>query len=102
MIWWIYGETGSGKTTLAEKMKDDDTVLLDADVLRKGICNDLGYTEDDRRKNNIRIAHLAKIVSDTGMNVIVSTICPYEDLRQQVYWICKCRFIKVDGKHEAL
>jgi len=98
MIWWIYGESGSGKTTLAKKLQG---IHLDADEIRPAISEDLGYSPADRRKNNLRIARLAKLLSDQGHDVIVSTICPYEDLRDQVYYICKCRFIKVEGKHEA-
>lgn len=98
MIWWLYGESGSGKTTLAKQLPG---IHLDADTLRPAICEDLGYSEEDRRKNNLRIARLAKVLSEQGYDVVVSTICPYEDLRQQVYWITKCRFVRVDGKFTA-
>jgi len=102
MIWWLYGESGSGKTTLAKELcHDNRTVLLDADSIRPAICEDLGYTEEDRKKNNKRIARLAKLLADQGLNVVVSTICPYEDLRKEVYFICKCRFIRVEGKYES-
>jgi adenylylsulfate kinase len=100
MIWWLYGESGSGKTTLAEKICEG-AILLDADTVRPAICEDLGFSEDDRRKNNKRIARLAKVLDDQGFDVVVSTICPYEDLRKEVYWITKCRFVKVEGKHDA-
>lgn len=99
MIWWFYGESGSGKTELAKRIKD--AIYLDADTIRPAICEDLGYSEEDRRKNNKRIARLAKVLSDQGQDVIVSTICPYEDLRKEVYYICKCRFVKVEGKFDA-
>jgi adenylylsulfate kinase len=98
MIWWFYGESGSGKTTLANQIKG---IYLDADTMRPAICEDLGFSEEDRRKNNKRIARLAKVLNDQGYDVVVSTICPYEDLRKDVYFICKCRFVKVEGKYES-
>ncbi|MCK9370977.1 adenylyl-sulfate kinase [Candidatus Dojkabacteria bacterium] len=97
MIYWIYGQSGAGKTTLANKLEG---IHLDADEIRPAICEDLGYTEEDRKKNNSRIARLAKLLDNQGYDVVVSTICPYEDLRDEVYYICKCRFIKVEGKYE--
>ena len=100
MIWWLYGESGAGKTVLAKRLSDS-AILLDADAIRPAICEDLGYTEGDRCKNNKRIARLAKLLDDQGFDVVVSTICPYEDLREEVYFICKCRFVKVEGKFNA-
>ena len=99
MIYWIYGESGSGKTTLANELQG---IHLDADVIRPAICEELGYSEKDRKTNNKRIARLAKVLEEQGYDVIVSTICPYKELRTEVYYICRCRFIKVEGgfKHE--
>ena len=96
MIWWIYGASGSGKSTLAKKLCED-AIWLDADVIRPAISEDLGYTEEDRIKNNKRIARLAKVLDDQGYDVVVSTICPYEELRKEVFYICKCRFVKMEG-----
>jgi adenylylsulfate kinase-like enzyme len=93
MIWWIYGQSGAGKTTLAKHIGG---VHLDGDEMRK--CWHLGFSEEDRRENNLRIAKIAKMLSDQGHTVVVSTICPYEDLRKEVYFICKCRFIKIEGE----
>lgn len=97
MIWWIYGESGSGKTTLANSING---IHLDGDDMRKTISSDLGFSEEERKENNIRIAKLAKLLENQGYDVVVSTICPYEKLREEVYWITKCRFIKVEGKFE--
>ena len=96
MIWWIFGKSGAGKTTLAKRISER-AILLDADEIRPLICEDLGYTKKDRIKNNLRIARLAKFLNDKGFDVVVSTICPFKDLRKKVYWITKCRFIKVEG-----
>jgi adenylylsulfate kinase len=106
MIWWIYGSSGSGKTTLAQKILDNNpskTIHLDGDELRATISRDLGFSEEDRKKHNKRVAYLAKLLDSKGFDVVVSTICPYKELREEIYWICKCRFIKVEGgfSHET-
>lgn len=101
MIWWLYGESSSGKTTLAKKLIDKGVIHLDGDEMRDSISKGLGYSEEDRKENNYRIARLAKLLDSKGFDVVVSTICPYEKLREEVYFICKCRFVKVEGKYEC-
>lgn len=104
MITWIYGNSGAGKSTLAERLrigdleqyKFDACVILDGDALRT-IWSDLGLSEADRREQNLRAARLAKLLDDQGVNVIVATICPYRDLREQVRAITDCRFIYLEG-----
>ncbi len=96
MITWIHGNSGAGKTTLAKKIiAHDGGVLLDGDAMRT--CWTLGFSKEDRIENNLRIAKLAKVLDGQGLNVIVSTICPYRDLRAKVKEITNCRFISLDG-----
>ena len=102
-ITWITGNSGAGKTTLALKLQSQgnspdefSTILLDGDSMRK-IWPELGLSKEDRWLNNIRIARLAKILEDQGFDVIVSTICPYKDLRSEVQKITNCRFIYLEG-----
>ena len=97
MIYWIVGESGSGKSTLARRMLTENTVHLDGDEMRATICKDLGFNDEDRLENNLRIARLARLMADKGFDVVVSTICPTKEMRQQVYWITKCRFVKMEG-----
>lgn len=94
MIWWVYGDSGAGKSTLAKKIGG---IHLDGDEMRDTICKDLDMSPEGRRESNVRIARLAKLLSDKGHDVVVSTICPYEELRKEVFWITKCRFIKIEG-----
>ena len=102
MIWWLYGSSGAGKTELAKKMINDKTVHLDGDELRETISKDLGFSDDERVAHNLRVAELAKLLDRKGFDVVVSTICPFKDLREKIFWICKCRFVEVHGgfKHE--
>ena len=102
MIYWIYGESGSGKTTLAKKLASNpQTIILDGDDMRGSISADLGFSQDDRRQNNLRIARLATVLERQGFDIVISTICPTEELRKEVYWITKCRFIKVEGEFKS-
>lgn len=107
MIDWICGNSGAGKTTLAKKMLKERSyinkpVWLDGDDLRERLGTGFALTEEDRIEHNLRTARLAKLLEDQGFDVIVSVICPYESLRQQVKEICGCRFIyyEFDGDDE--
>lgn len=96
MITWIYGEQSSGKTTLANQLKG---IHLDADLIRPAICEDLGWSDKDRIKNNLRIARLAKLLSEQGYDVVVSTILPdIGDLRERVKEITQCKFIETKNE----
>ena len=97
MITWIYGESGAGKTTLAKNLLSNKTIHLDGDDMRESISKGLGFSNEDRLENNLRIARLAKVLDRQGFDVVVSTICPTPEMRQQVFWITKCRFVKIEG-----
>ena len=95
MITWITGNTGAGKTTLAQKMRKNE-VVLDGDMLRK-VWTDLDLSEQGRCEQNLRAARLAKMLEEQGFDIIVATICPYKDLRDQVQKITGCTFIYLAG-----
>lgn len=95
MIIWIRGKRKSGKTALAKelclKMK---AINLDGDEMRQSISTDLGFSDEDRFKNNIRVALLAKVLERQGIDVVVSTICPdIGTLREDVFNITGCKYI---------
>lgn len=86
---WMTGLSGAGKTTIAEEAKKiykalyhKNLAVLDGDEMRKALCSDLGFTVVDREENIRRIAHVAKILSDNGVPVIVSTISPTNKIRE--------------------
>lgn len=98
MILWFTGPSGSGKTTAAKDLiaQMNNVIHLDGDDMRATISEDLGYSDEDRYKNNIRIAKLAALLGKQGFNVVVSTICPdINDLRTEVWRITRCRFINL-------
>jgi adenylylsulfate kinase len=84
---WLYGMSGSGKSTIAnaaEKVLHQDgrmTTILDGDNLRTGLNEHLGFSDDDRRENIRRVAHVAKILAQQGILTLVSVITPRQELR---------------------
>jgi bifunctional enzyme CysN/CysC len=57
-------------------------VLLDGDVLRLGLNNNLGFSELDRAENVRRTAEVAKLFLNQGYWVIVALITPMESMRK--------------------
>ena len=96
MVIWMTGNTGAGKTTLAQSMVRKNTLVLDGDEIRT-LWPSLGMSETDRRENCLRIAKLAKLLESQGLTVIVAVICPYADLRREVDTICNPVWIYVPG-----
>jgi len=100
-IIWLSGNSGAGKTTLAEGMKvffneeegsssdaDRRVVVLDGDEMRETVSRDEGFSPEDRRKHNLRVARLAKLLSEHGFFVIVAVIAPFEEVRKELDVIC--------------
>ena len=84
---WLTGLSGSGKSTIAlELEKKLFTIgyfsqVLDGDNIRSGICNNLGFSEDDRKENIRRIAEISKLYLNSGIISIVSFISPTVESR---------------------
>jgi adenylylsulfate kinase len=80
---WLTGLSGSGKSTIAQKLQSSlECIVLDGDNLRRGLCSDLGFTDADRKENIRRVGEVAKLIYDAGITVIVSLISPFEADRQ--------------------
>ena len=85
---WLTGLSGAGKSTLANLLEQQlhaggqHTYLLDGDNVRHGLCADLGFTHADRTENVRRVAHVARLMVDAGLVVVVSLISPFEQERQ--------------------
>ena len=85
---WFTGLSGSGKSTvavLAEKMlieKGCPAYILDGDNLRHGLNADLGFAMADRAENLRRLAHVATLMADAGLTVLVPAISPLDEHRE--------------------
>lgn len=89
-VFWFFGLSGAGKTTLATRLaarlrrQDQPVLLLDGDVLRAGLCRDLGFSDEARTENIRRAAELAKLAMVQGQVVLAAFITPRESLRSLV------------------
>lgn len=83
MIIQIIGLPGSGKTTLAEKLKSRVRAIhLNADAVRATINSDLGFSISDRVENARRLGEMARLINSQGVDVIVDFVCPTEQTRE--------------------
>ncbi|WP_242848323.1 adenylyl-sulfate kinase [Sulfobacillus thermosulfidooxidans] len=87
---WFTGLSGGGKSTLANGLSQRlqacelAHTVLDGDVLRTGLCADLGFSVADRHENIRRAGHVAKILVEAGLIVLAAFITPLERDRRMV------------------
>jgi len=80
---WLFGLPCSGKTTISKELIDrvkKPVELLDGDEIRENLSN-LGFNRQDRINNIKRIRWVCNLLNRNGINVIVSVITPYEEMR---------------------
>lgn len=104
-IIWFTGLSGAGKTTTASLLERKltsigcGTYLLDGDVIRKGLCKDLGFSDQDRIENIRRVGEVAKLMIDAGLIVLASFISPFQRDRDLVRsMVAKGEFIECHVK----
>ena len=82
---WFTGLSGAGKTTISSLVEAFITkeitlskriIRLDGDMLRAGLCQDLGFSVQDRAENIRRAAELSSFLSSLNHIVIVALISP--------------------------
>jgi bifunctional enzyme CysN/CysC len=84
---WFTGLSGSGKSSVAvlveQKLLEQGSpaYILDGDNLRHGLNADLGFSMADRAENLRRLAHIATLMADAGLTVLVPVISPLEEHR---------------------
>ena len=82
MIIQIIGLPGSGKTTLANALKERiNAIHLNADEVRADINSDLGFSEAEREEQSRRLGAMARLLSKQGHDVIVDFVCPTKETR---------------------
>ncbi len=84
---WFTGLPCSGKSTIADavakKLRWEGLRVerLDADIIRKHLWRELGYSKEDRDENIRRVTYLAQLLTRNGVAVLTSFISPYRELR---------------------
>jgi len=87
---WFTGLSGSGKSTIAVSVEHalhqmgKHAYRLDGDNVRHGLCNNLGFSAEDRDENIRRIGEVAKLFADAGLITLCSFVSPYRDARDKV------------------
>ncbi len=90
LVVWFTGYSGSGKSTIARDLEKKlfhagyQTILLDGDNVRHGLCGDLGFSHKDRHENIRRIGEVARLFFETGHIVLCAFVSPFETDRASV------------------
>lgn len=90
LVIWFTGLSASGKSTIAGALEQIlaqqgyHTYLLDGDNVRHGLCNDLGFSDEDRKENIRRVGEVAKLAADAGLITLAAFISPFKADRQIV------------------
>ncbi|MEN5197004.1 adenylyl-sulfate kinase [Sphingobacterium faecium] len=90
LVIWLTGFSGAGKTTIALALREKilqyqiPVELLDGDLLRDTISSDLAFSRKDRETQGMRVGFIAGLLVKHGVFVIVSTISPYRNVRDQM------------------
>ena len=85
MIYWFTGQPHSGKTTLADSLKENHlphAFRIDGDEMRELFANK-DYSEKGRRANIDAAQKIAHYLHNQGKDVIVSLVSPYKDQREE-------------------
>jgi adenylylsulfate kinase len=86
-VLWMTGLSGSGKTTIGLELEKELyrrgflVMLLDGDLVRTGINNNLRFSVEDRKENIRRIAEVSKLFVNCGIVTINCFISPTDEIR---------------------
>lgn len=87
---WMTGLSGAGKSTIAERLREELTRLgrppevLDGDEVRTHLSKGLGFSKEDRDTNIRRIGYVARLVARSGGVAITAAISPYREVRDEI------------------
>jgi adenylyl-sulfate kinase len=89
-VLWFTGFSASGKSSIANELEAAlfarglNTFVLDGDRMRHGLCNDLGFSPQDRQENIRRVGEVAAMFAQAGLICIAAFISPYRADRNLV------------------
>lgn len=98
-VLWFTGLSGSGKSTIAEKLvagleaDGQEVEYLDGDRVRE-IFPQTGFTREERDLHIKRIGFIASLLEKHGVLVVASFVSPYREAREEVRRRCR-RFIEI-------
>jgi bifunctional enzyme CysN/CysC len=89
-VLWFTGLSGAGKSTIARAVERElfqlgcQTMLLDGDQVRHGLCGDLGFSARDREENIRRVGEVARLFFEAGNIVLCTFVSPFRADRERV------------------
>jgi adenylylsulfate kinase len=105
LVVWLTGLSGSGKSTITQFVDEGlsksgfQTVVLDGDNLRHGLCKDLSFSIEDRNENVRRVGEVAKLFLEQGFVVLVALVSPIRETRDKVmHSFAEADFVEVHCK----
>jgi glutamine kinase len=87
-VYWITGLSGAGKTTAGTELwrrlraAGRSVILLDGDITREVIAEDLGHSAGHRRRSAMRNARLCRLLSNQGTDVVCTTISLFHEVQR--------------------
>jgi adenylylsulfate kinase len=98
-VLWFTGLSGSGKSTIATRVRDElvqrgiRVEYIDGDALRSVFPN-TGFTREERDGHLRRTGYMASRLEAHGITVIASLVSPYRDSREFIRRLCG-QFIEI-------
>jgi|TARA_B100000085_G_scaffold90808_1_gene82070 adenylylsulfate kinase-like enzyme len=85
MIYVLYGQPASGKTTIGKKMAEflKTPFVIDGDEFREMFSNN-NYGKDGRERNIRNANAVATYLNKKGKNVVMCLVNPYKYLRKEL------------------
>jgi adenylylsulfate kinase-like enzyme/phosphohistidine swiveling domain-containing protein/transcriptional regulator with XRE-family HTH domain len=87
-VYWITGLSGAGKTTVGRELcrrlrgAGYSVIMLDGDVTREVIAEDLGHSTSHRRSSAMRNARLCRLLASQGTDVVCMTISLFHKVQR--------------------
>ncbi|HDH96371.1 MAG TPA: adenylyl-sulfate kinase [Proteobacteria bacterium] len=97
---WITGLSGSGKSTISRRLKDEleklglQVELVEGASFRRSLSEGLGFTKEDRKKHFERMCEVAKMLLRNRVVAIIAAVSPDREYRDRARAELK-RFIEV-------
>jgi sulfate adenylyltransferase len=98
---WFTGLSGAGKSTTAEILtsllleRGRQVTVLDGDVVRTHLSKGLGFSQEDRDTNILRIGFVAGEIAHHGGMVICAAISPYRATRNEARKMVGENFVEI-------